>query len=116
MPTATIDPGVPPMAPQNQQAKPAPTLRHDARFDYVDKLPPKVPPIEHPFSAASPSDFAGPAEATYYFPIEVLPRSQGNATGVFFPAGFAFPAEIDVILYFHGHKAGEFKTINEYWS
>jgi hypothetical protein len=96
--------------------KPAPTPRTDARFDYVDKLPKNVPPIEHPFSASSPSDFAGPAEATYYFPIDVMPKGQANATGVFFSAGFKFPDKLNVILYFHGHKAGEFKTINEYWS
>lgn len=30
--------------------------------------------------------------------------------------GFKFPDKINVILYFHGHKAGEFSTINEYWS
>ncbi|SIO57612.1 hypothetical protein SAMN05444166_5444 [Singulisphaera sp. GP187] len=96
--------------------KPAPTPRTNSRFDYVDKLPSNVPPIEHPFSASSPSDFGGPAEATYYFPIEVMPNSQDNATGVFFPAGFKFPDKINVILYFHGHKKDEFKTINEYWS
>jgi hypothetical protein len=94
----------------------APTSRVDARFDYLDRLPSNVPPIEHPLWAESPSDFGGPAEATYYFPIEVMPRDQANATGVFFPSGFGFPCEIDVILYFHGHKAKEFKTINQYWS
>lgn len=100
------------MAPQRKPATP----RTDARFDYVNALPRNVPPIEQPFSASSPSDFAGPAEATYYFPIEVMPQGHDNATGVFFPAGFKFPDTINVILYFHGHKAGEFKTINEYWS
>jgi hypothetical protein len=116
MPAATTDSAVPLIAPLKKPARPAPTARHDDRFDYLDKLPSNVPPIEHPLSVERPSDFAGPAEATYYFPIAVLPRGQDNATGVFFPAGFAFPAEIDVILYFHGHKAGEFNTINEYWS
>lgn len=103
------------MAPQKKPTKAAPTPRTDARFDYVDKLPGSVPPIEHPFSASRPSDFAGPAEATYYFPIPVMPTGD-NATGVFFPRGFGFPDMLNVILYFHGHKAGEFKTINEYWS
>ena len=101
------------MAPQKQSAKPAP--RHDERFDYLDKLPAKVPPIEHPLWADHPSDFGGPAEVTYYFPIEVMPTGQDNATGVFFPKDFSFPGEINVILYFHGHKAKEFKTINQYW-
>jgi hypothetical protein len=104
------------MAPPKQPAKPAPTPRTDARFDYVDKLPINVPPIEQPLSAEHPSDVGGPAEATYYFPIEVMPNGQDNATGVFFPAGFQFPDKINVILYFHGHKAKEFKTINQYWS
>jgi hypothetical protein len=112
IPAATLDSGTEIMAPAN---KPAPAPRIDARFDYVDRLPRNVPPVEHPFSASNPSDAGGPAEATYYFPIEVMPTGQDNATGVFFPAGFRFPGKINVILYFHGHKAGEFKTINEYW-
>lgn len=90
--------------------------RIDARFDYINQLPYNVPPIEHPLTASNPSDFAGPAEATYYFPIEVMPKGQDNATGVFFPSGFKFPDKFNVIVYFHGHKAGEFKTINEYWN
>ena len=53
----------------------------------------------------------GPAEVTYYFPIKNC-----NPTGVFFPARFAYPPAIDVILYFHGFKLGEFTYINEYWS
>jgi hypothetical protein len=104
------------MAPQKQSAKTASAPRADERFDYLDKLPANVPPIEHPLWAAHPSDPGGPAEVTYYFPIEVMPSGQDNATGVFFPAGFTFPDEINVILYFHGHKKGEFKTINDYWS
>jgi hypothetical protein len=55
----------------------------------------------------------GPAEVTYYFPI---PFDKCNPTGVFFPAGYGFPGTINVILYFHGHKLGEFETINQYWS
>jgi hypothetical protein len=104
------------MGLQDKSPKPAPTLHTDARFDYADRLPKNVPPIEHPFSVSCPSDFAGPAEVTYYFPIEVMPPGHDNATGVFFPAGFQFPGKLNVILYFHGHKAAEFKTINEYWS
>jgi hypothetical protein len=92
------------------------TQRTDPRFDYVNLLPNNVPPIEVPFSVSTLSDFSGPGEATYYFPIDVKAPGQRNATGVFFPSGFTFAGRINVILYFHGHKAGEFKTINEYWS
>lgn len=101
------------MAPPN---KSAPAPYQDPRFDYLDRLPSNVPPVEHPLWAEHPSDVGGPAEATYYFPIEVMPSGQPNATGVFFPAGFKFPGTINVIVYFHGHKKKEFTTINEYWS
>jgi hypothetical protein len=90
--------------------------RTDARFDYLNRLPDNVPPVEHPFWPDHPSDAGGPAEATYYFPIEVMPKGQPNATGVFFPSGFNFPDKLNVIVYFHGHKKGEFKTVNDYWS
>src|SRR5262249_51894253 len=56
---------------------------------------------------------SGPAEATYYFPI---PLPKCSPTGVFFPSGFVFPPAIDVILYFHGFKLGEFTYTNEYWN
>ena len=92
-----------------------PAPRKDARFDYLDRLPANVPPVEHPLWAAHPSDAGGPAEATYYFPIEVMPPGEPNATGVFFPSGYGFPGKINVIVYFHGHKKNEFTTINEYW-
>ena len=42
-----------------------------------------------------------------------------NPTGVFFPQRFGFKGDIDVILYFHGWKDGEYlnvKTIDYYWS
>lgn len=94
------------MAPQKQ--------RVDARFPYVRELPPQVPPIEDP-SSTFPSDMGGTDLVTYYFPIKVMPAGQPNATGVFFPRGFRFSDDLNVILYFHGHKAGEFTTINEYW-
>ena len=96
--------------------KSAPPARTDVRFDFVDKLPKNVPPIEQqPISLFPFPPPVGPAEATYYFPIQVMPKGN-NATGVFFPSGFNFPNKINIILYFHGHKAGEFSTINEYWS
>ncbi len=95
-------------------------------LDYVKELPFGVPALERP---ASPFGYHtpivpkspkfrgplpnGPAEVTYYFPIGQL---NCNPTGVFFPAGFSFPGEIDVILYFHGFKQGKFTNINEYWS
>jgi hypothetical protein len=78
----------------------------DVRYDYVDTLPPGIPPVEK----EPTSD--GPGEATYYFPV---PLDGCNPTGVFFPTGYSFPCTMNVILYFHGHMLGEFKTINEYW-
>jgi hypothetical protein len=88
-------------------------------FDYADQLPCGVPPFEQnrpgsvtPFPGPAGAGEAGPAEATYYFPI---PRPGCNPTGVFFPFGFFFQPVIDVILYFHGFKLGEFQTINQYW-
>lgn len=97
-------------------APPKKPVRTDVRFDFVDQLPNKVPPLEQQPTSLFPfPPPVGPAEATYYFPIPVMP-SGNNATGVFFPSGFAFPNKINVILYFHGHKAGEFSTINEYWN
>ena len=101
------------------RAKPRPACRRgpsDPRLDYVGQLPCGVPPLQRPSSAPVPAraraDEVGPAEATYYFPI---PLPACNPTGVFFPAGFSFPPTIDVILYFHGFKLGQFKTINQYW-
>lgn len=92
------------------------TGRTDVRFDYVDKLPCGVPPLEKPPTSFFPFQSFGPAEATYYFPI---PLENNRPTGVFFPAGFSFPPAIDVILFFHGFKKAEFavdRTINEYWN
>jgi hypothetical protein len=93
-------------------------------LDYVKQLPGTVPAVERrpsptgtvtpiiPKRAVNPpSD--GPDEATYYFPI---PRDKCSPTGVFFPSGFSFPPQIDVILYFHGFKLGEFDYINKYWN
>jgi len=88
--------------------------RTDVRFDFVDKLPASVPPIEQPPTSMFPyPPPIGPGTATYYFPI---PKEGCNPTGVFFPSGFSFTSPINVIVYFHGHKLGEFKTINQYWS
>lgn len=78
-------------SPHRQQVHPAGNLPHG------------VPQVEKPPH--------GPAEATYYL---ALPHC--NPTGVFFPAGFTFPDKFDAILFFHGFKLGEFKTINQYWS
>src|SRR5262245_62445068 len=95
---------------QQKQSKP---VRTDVRFDYVDKLPANVPPVEkQPTSLFPFPPPVGPAEATYYFPI---PLDKCSPTGVFFPAGYGFPCTMNVIVYFHGHKLGEFETINQYW-
>jgi len=87
--------------------------RTDVRFDFVDKLPAGVPPVELPPTSMFPFQNFGPAEATYYFPI---PLDKCSPTGVFFPQGFPFPDKFNVILYFHGHKLGQFQTINQYWA
>jgi hypothetical protein len=90
--------------------------RSDARFPYLDQLPRNVPPIEAPFDQNYPSQTIGPPTITYYFPI---PLDGCNPTGVFFPQKFGLAREIDVILYFHGFKQGEYlkvKTIDYYWS
>ncbi len=86
------------------------------RFDYVDKLPCGVPPVEKPPTSFFPFQTFGPAEATYYFPISL---ENNRPTGVFFPDVFSFPDTIDVILFLHGFKKEEFtvdRTINEYWN
>jgi len=103
---------------QKQKQPTVPPPRTDVRFDYVDKLPPGVPPVELPPTSMFPyPPPIGPGTATYYFPLNLgLPDGNGNATGVFFPSGFAFPDKFNVILYFHGHKQGDFKTINQYWA
>ena len=93
-----------------------PPVRSDDRFPYLAQLPPKVPPIEAPFDEKYPSQTIGPPTITYYFPI---PLDGCNPTGVFFPQRFGFNNDIDVILFFHGWKDGEFfnvKTIDYYWS
>lgn len=100
------------------QCNPYPVL------DYVKQLPLAASALERPpspFGYVSPivpkrtgSPLAyGPAEATYYYPV-ALPKC--NPTGVFFPSGFYFPPVIDVILYFHGFKQGDFVNINDYWN
>jgi hypothetical protein len=95
--------------------------RTDVRFDFVDKLPSGVPPVEkQPTSLFPFPPPVGPAEATYYFPITALKKC--NPTGVFFPYGYHFTPVIDVILFFHGFKwptgvpRQEFTNINEYWN
>ncbi len=87
--------------------------RTDVRFDFVDQLPPAVPPVEkQPTSLFPYPPPVGPGEATYYFPVY---RASCNPTGVFFPFGYTFPSTINVILYFHGFKLGRFKHIDGYW-
>lgn len=94
-------------------SKPQPPQRSEVRFDFVDQLPANVPPVEQQATSVLPDPPpVGPAQATYYFPI---PLEGCNPTGVFFPSGFQFPGTMNVILYFHGHKGSEFKTINQYW-
>lgn len=79
------------MSTQSQTKPPA---RTDVRFDYVDKLPPGVPPVEkQPTSLFPFPPPVGPAEATYYFPI---PLEGCNPTGVFFPIGYSFPCTMNV--------------------
>jgi hypothetical protein len=93
-----------------------PPVRSDDRFPYVAQLPRNVPPIEGPFDEKYPSTSPGPPTITYYFPISL---DMCNPTGVFFPQRFGFQGDIDVILYFHGWKDGDYhdiKTINYYWS
>lgn len=94
-------------------SKSNPPTRSDVRFDFVDKLPANVPPVEQQPTSMFPfPPPVGPASATYYFPI---PMEGCNPTGVFFPSSFQFPCTMNVIVYFHGHKGGGFKTINQYW-
>jgi hypothetical protein len=98
----------------NLKSPPKPPSRTDVRFDFVDQLPANVPPVEQQPTSLFPfPPPVGPAKATYYFPIAL---DGCNPTGVFFPSGFSFSSQINVLLYFHGHKLGEFKTINQYWS
>jgi hypothetical protein len=93
--------------------KAQPAKRTDVRFDFVDKLPANVPPVELPPTSMFPyPPPIGPGTATYYFPIDM---DKVAPAGVFFPAGYSFPGTMNVILYFHGHKQGDFKTINQYW-
>lgn len=80
--------------------------------DYSSKLPKGVPPVERAPTSMFPSQVIGPADTTWYFPID-LPGA--SPTGVFIPQGFGYQSEVDVILYFHGNKRGEFNTIYQYW-
>jgi hypothetical protein len=80
--------------------------------DYSSKLPRGVPPVERAPTSLFPYQVIGPADTTWYFPID-LPGT--NPTGVFIPQGFAYGSQVDVILFFHGNKRGEFSTVNQYW-
>lgn len=84
--------------------------------DYSSLLPKQVPPVERaptsfPVDRAQAKTY-GPEDTTWYFPINL---SGTNPAGVFLPKDFGYQSEIDVILYFHGNKLGEFETINQYW-
>ena len=80
--------------------------------DYSSKLPKGVPPVERAPTSMAPFQVIGPADTTWYFPLD-LPGT--SPTGVFIPQGFGYQSEVDVILYFHGNKRGEFSHINQYW-
>jgi hypothetical protein len=80
--------------------------------DYSKKLPKLVSAAERPATSLFPFQSPGPADVTWYFPIGL---DKTNPTGVFFPPGFSFAKEIDVILFFHGNKQGLWENINEYW-
>jgi hypothetical protein len=72
--------------------------------DYSDLLPKGVPPFETSANSA-------PASKTWYFPIRL---AAGNPTGVFIPKDFTYPKReetVDVILFFHGNKVGDFGKI-----
>jgi hypothetical protein len=103
-------------------------------LDYVKQLPVGVPALERPlspygtFTPIVPKSKgwkgplpSGPADVTYYF---ALPLMKNKPAAVFFPSKF-FPAHsricpppagINVVLYFHGFKLGEFEHINKYLS
>jgi hypothetical protein len=59
---------------------------------------------------------------TSYFPIVVGDEAPAKpSTGVYFPPGFRAAAELDVIVYLHGHKEGHYPRgaemgIDRYWS
>ena len=83
--------------------------------DYSKQLGRGVPPVEGAATTLFPKPGKGPADRTWYFPIDVGVKGF-KTTGVFIPQGFGYAQEVDVILYFHGNKQGDFKTINEYWN
>jgi hypothetical protein len=82
----------------------------------VPTLPAHVPPAQGPGLSA-----VGPPSVTYYFPIALGGSTPGHpVTGVFLPNGFTYPNKVDVILYFHGNRAGgpnswKFDTVDQYW-
>lgn len=82
--------------------------------DYSKQLPRGVPPVERAPTSMFPYQKLGPADTTWYFPIDVGLR-KFKVTGVFVPKNFTYSETVDIILYFHGNKLGEFSTINEYW-
>jgi len=81
--------------------------------DYSKQLSRGVPPVERAPTSLFPFQSIGPADVTWYFPIDV--GTGFKATGVFIPQKFNYAEQVDVILYFHGSKLKEFQTINDYW-
>ena len=84
--------------------------------DYHAKLPTGVPVVQRPTpdpEARDKANTVGPAEATWYFPVDL---EHHRPTGVFLPQGFSYQAgEVDVILFFHGNKQGNFTNVDRYW-
>jgi hypothetical protein len=76
-------------------------------------LPAGVPDVEKPGSA-----WVGPPAVTHYFPIPLGGKFSGPfATGVFLPNGFTYLIKVDVILFFHGDRDGDYACdhIAQYW-
>ena len=87
-------------------------------------LPPGVPAVRRPKQEAVKNSLApqaisiGPPHATYYFPISLGGSFSGPfATGVFMPNGFTYVSKVDVILFFHGDRDGDYacEHIDQYW-
>jgi hypothetical protein len=72
--------------------------------------------------AAPPRTEQTTAGTTHY--VEIPLEIEGKApplTGIFIPSGYRYGADVDVILYLHGHKAGHYPdgssmAIDRYWN
>lgn len=72
-------------------------------------------------AAAPPRTEQAAAGTTHY--VEIPLGIEGEArplTGIFTPSGYRHGAEVDLILYLHGHKAGHYRegasmAIDRYW-